>query len=218
MNIISKFKDYYDYLSGIWGVDPLLTYVRQGGFKDTFTYFNTSKVKVYIGGMLIEGFYHKGKFYYGTNVLQYAGNKPSYMFNKGGYIYTKLSEEYGNKDFDTDDIAYIDLKAIPDAIYHHSTRFVAILLRPIPDIEDVNEIESSPVCMKMFNSDVWKDFNLKDININSILPAEEAYKLISNWLSMQRTKAENKPNTQTNEQKIESHGFDKKTSFKPNIK
>lgn len=38
------------------------------------------------------------------------------------------------------------------------------------------------------------------------------------WLSLQRTKAENKPDARTNVQKIESHGFDNKTSFRPNIK
>lgn len=32
MKIVSKFKDYYDYLSGVWGEDPLLTYVRKSEY------------------------------------------------------------------------------------------------------------------------------------------------------------------------------------------
>ena len=65
---------------------------------------------------------------------------------------------------------------------------------------------------------LYKNCILKDLNLNSFVSPEEVYKMISDWISYQRTIAENHVDTMTNVQKIESKGFDKKTSFRPNMK
>ena len=88
---------------------------------------------------------------------------------------------------------------------------------PIVDIHNTNEKESCPVFVKV-GRDKFRNCSLKELGLSSVLPAEEAYRLISDWLSLQRTKAEDKPDIRTNVQKVESHGFDNKTSFRPNIK
>ena len=57
MKIISKYKDYYDYLSGVWGEDPKLVLVRKGEFVVQST--NPSGCDMYvltfiIGGIMIQ--------------------------------------------------------------------------------------------------------------------------------------------------------------------
>jgi hypothetical protein len=71
MKIISKYKDYYDYLVGIYGVDEKLILDRTD-FVLTSKLTNKSKVTFYICGYIIDGYYIDGKFYYGSDLEQFA--------------------------------------------------------------------------------------------------------------------------------------------------
>jgi len=59
--------------------------------------------------------------------------------------------------------------------------------------------------------------NLSELNLQSILSPEEVYRMISDWISEQKTKSENKIDKRTDVEKLEGKGFDKKISFR-NIK
>lgn len=216
MNIISKFKDYYDYLTGIWGVDPLLTYVRQGSIKPDLI-SDYAKVRVYIGGMLIEGFYYKGNFYYGDELKQFSKPTPPYITRKQGYTYQNLVQEYGLPELDTNNLIWISPAYLKEVSYSRPLADIIIHKTPIVDILNTNDKENCPIIVKI-NKDVFRNCSLKEMSLSSILDAETVYHLISDWLSLQRTKKENKVDCRTNEQKVESHGFDKKTSFRPNLK
>lgn len=217
MKIISKYKDYYDYLSGIWGEDPLITFVRKHEGLPYNSYFSCYKIKVYIGGMLVEGLCYKGNFYYGDTLLPFSSKPPYYLtLGASNFSSMPLEKEYGIDNLKVENLIFIERDTLRDGrIDPWSNLFIQ--KKPIVDVNNVNEKEGSPVVVEI-NKERYKDCCLKDLNVSSILSAEEVYKLISDWLSLQRTKAENKPDARTNVQKIESHGFDNKTSFRPNIK
>lgn len=217
MKIISKYKDYYDYLSGIWGEDPLITFVRKHEGLPYNSYFSCYKIKAYIGGMLVEGLCYKGNFYYGDTLLPFSSKTPHYLtLGASNFSSRPLEKEYGIDNLKVENLIFIERDTLrEDHIDPWNNLFIQ--KRPIVDVNNVNEKEGSPVVVEI-NKEIYKNCCLKDLNISSILSAEDVYKLISDWLSLQRTKAENKPDARTNVQKIESHGFDNKTSFRPNIK
>ena len=59
MKIISKYKDYYDYLQGIWGMDEKLTldrteYTTTPSLKSSLSHPHLSIVRFYICGWVVE--------------------------------------------------------------------------------------------------------------------------------------------------------------------
>ena len=78
MKIISKYKDFYDFLSGIYGEDPLIVLNRLDFTMPTFydsmnpNYIEEGKIQLYIGGFLIEAYYKNDKIYYGEDLKQFA--------------------------------------------------------------------------------------------------------------------------------------------------
>lgn len=217
MRIISKYKDYYDYLSGIWGEDPMIVYVREVPQYPLILDSDCFKLKVYIGGTLLEGLVYRGDFYYGDKLLPFSSKPPYYLtLGTSNFSCVRLEKEYGIDNLNVDNLVYISGDSVRDNQGKVGDNYI-IQKGPIPDVNNVNEREGSPVVVEI-NRKIYKDYCLKDLNVNSILPAERVYRLISDWLSLQRTKAENRPDTRTNIQKVESHGFDKRTSFRPNMK
>lgn len=77
MKIISKYKDYYDYLQGIYGVDNKLILDRRE--YDTYTPTENEKLIFYIGGYIIEGLWKNNKCYYGNDLLQFK-TQPKYYY------------------------------------------------------------------------------------------------------------------------------------------
>jgi hypothetical protein len=55
---------------------------------------------------------------------------------------------------------------------------------------------------------------LSDLDLAAFIPAKQMYKIISDWLSLQRTKSENTHDNRTNSEKIQTNGFDIQTSFR----
>lgn len=215
MKIISKFKDYYDYLSGVWGEDPLLTYVRKSEYTPIYDCNDCTKVKIYIGGMLVEALLYKGVFYYGENIEVFTSELPWYItMGKSSFNSSRL--EYGNVTLDKDSVVFIARNTLRDGQID-PYRDMFILRKPIVDTQKVNERENCPVVLEIHKK-FYKNPILKELKLNSFISPEQTYRLISDWLSLQRTKAEDRPDIRTNVQKVESHGFDNKTSFRPNIK
>lgn len=81
MKIISKFKDYYDYLQGIYGVDErlILDRVQYSPMKYTP---GDSVETLYIGDYVIQGLWREGKIYWAEDIIPFAREK---SIEKGDY-------------------------------------------------------------------------------------------------------------------------------------
>jgi len=212
MRIISKFKDFYDFLSGIYGVDPLIVLNRLDFTMPTFSTLSISndlpdegKLRLYIGGFLIESYYKGDKIYYGEDLKQFADvekhSKWYYRFNR------------------SDDVKPDDYISIKIGSYRYSYQHFNLIIKK--DMTKMNDKYNCPILLRKDDDkdeNLYKNCILKDLNLNSFVSPEEVYKMISDWISYQRTIAEDHVDTMTNVQKIESKGFDKKTSFRPNMK
>jgi len=209
MKIISKFKDYYDYLSGIYGEDPLIVLNRLDFTMPTFSNFSITrdegKLQLYIGGFLIEAYYKNNKIYYGEDLKQFSREE---KHSKWYYRFNSSTDVKPNE--------RVTIK-IENSRYNYES-FNLIVKK---DTTNMNDKYNCPILLRK-NGDkdeyLYKNCILKDLNLNSFISPEEVYKMISDWISYQRTISEDHVDTMTNVQKIESKGFDKKSSFRPNMK
>jgi len=214
MKILSKKgqKDYYDFLVGIYGEDPLIVYDRTKtvSFNDYVYCDMISPFNIYVGGFVINGIkqcINKTKeinYYYGDKLLSFSNQNhvpfywpsiPSHLVNK------KIMRDFVSVSFD-------------EGLRRRRTEFLS--LTPYADVNGINEKFKSPVVFEIYG-EFFPNCLLKDIKLNKFLTAEQAFKLISDWISGQKTKSENHLDSRTDIQKIESYGFDKKNSFR-NIK
>jgi hypothetical protein len=204
MKIISNFKDYYDYLQGIYGMDEKVVYERI----------------CMIGG---EDEKWEKKGYY----------KPAYLERQSSPI-TLNNSLYPNEQFDAVFLAicgviycvYIyrnkfyfgeEVESIGKKIrrnrplYYDNIRYCKYHL----DKTDINEKLNCPIALIKWE---WhggiipyvKNIKLTDYGINTIVPAEDMYIQISNFLSREKKIVDKR----TNKEKITGHGFDLKTSFR----
>jgi len=60
--------------------------------------------------------------------------------------------------------------------------------------------------------------NLSKLNLASFIPAEEIYQWLITWLAEQVDSEQGRNDSLSDIQKLENKGFDKITSFRPNIK
>lgn len=86
MRIISKFKDYYDYLQGIYGVDEKLILDRTDFQHLSYTPSNNQISTFYIGEYKVQGVWINGKIHYGSDVEQFA--------NQNRQIYYTVELQY----------------------------------------------------------------------------------------------------------------------------
>ena len=69
MKIISKHKDYYDYLQGIYGVDELITLDRSKiKPPPIISKRNYDRCVFYICDIMYEGLYFDGKYHFNSNI------------------------------------------------------------------------------------------------------------------------------------------------------
>lgn len=216
MKIISKYKDYYDYISGIYGEDPLIVLDRSDfSFPDFFgnyrDHIDSGTIKVYIGGYLIEGFYYDKKIYYGDDLLNFG--KPMGGDSKRYSWVRNFQLEHLHTEYNTNEISEKDIINIHKEFFNWKYRPTTVLKKMIIDNNNVNEKENCPIVV-IRNNTTYKNCILKDLYLNNFIPPEEIYKMISDWISLQITKKENKIDTRTDLQKIIGKGFDKITSFR----
>ena len=76
MKIISKYKDYYDYLSGVWGIDPLIVLDRTSydHLVPLNRGFGNEEYQFFICGKMISGYKLKGidKILFGDDLIPYT--------------------------------------------------------------------------------------------------------------------------------------------------
>lgn len=95
MKIVSKKKDYYDYLIGIYGIDPLRTFVRDNTFEYKITephYYDMSKYKgtiltFHIGGTSYCCLEYFGRYIYDPVEIREIRNDGKHLW-RNDPIYT----------------------------------------------------------------------------------------------------------------------------------
>lgn len=205
MYILTKYKDYYDYLSGIYGVDPLLILDRREGYITSFPY-DKGKIILYICGYRIEGYYDGIRYWFGEDLKQFE-NETKYKSSRGPQYPNVVIAEY------TWDNRRIYAHQYND---HYA-------LQPEIDNKNYNLIKDCPILeltsISGYNIPNFSKFpRLSDLNLASFIPAEEIYQWLSTWLAQRVDKSQERPDNLSNNQKIESKGFNLITSFRPNIK
>lgn len=206
MKIISKFKDYYDYLQGIYGIDDKLILDRTSFYR---TPYPTNRViNIHVCGYEYEGVCIDGKYYWEKDIEAVAikdGNK--HKFSR--IYYTREYSHY-----------YVLLDKF-------NNKVTSVLRERVKSV--VNDKLNCPIVIKggdlsvtykhhtNYNYPITHNFSkfpiLTDYNFNRVIGAEDLWIQLSNWLS----RSVNIPNNQTNNEKIISAGFDLKTSFR-NVK
>jgi hypothetical protein len=199
MKIISKWKDYYDYLQGVYGIDPLMVYDRRGDTarpdipSDTLYMWDFAICnKEYLVYEYKGKFYNTPEQYIELNSILKADNKERLTVRKKDY--------YVRTPIETLENAQEKWKRDNE----------------VPT--DANKKYRQPVLVRSsyarLREDVkWKVPHLELYGFASFYPAEKIYQEISSFLGWLRDYPEI-PNKQTDTEKLVSHGFDKKVSFR----
>lgn len=199
MKIISKYKDYYDYLAGIYGIDEKLILDRTE-FHITDQYLtNNSKVIFFICGYQVDGLYRDGKFYYGEQLEQFVDKKEPSRW-RWYHWDSDRSLSYSIKTNNTG-----------------RNEYSQFLKEPTLDKEKYNEIFNCPILIvdtfgkhKHAGVKFSKFPILKDYGFSSVYSPDKIWLMIYDFLA----KTKDIPDTQTDKEKIISKGFDYKHSFR----
>ena len=219
MKILSKYKDYYDYLTGIYGEDPLIVLDRRNHqqpiwrFNHKHGYINepqSLKHTLFIGGWIVDFIHYGDKFYYGEEILQIPDLKlkENYYLGFNENIY---SNELKNDFW----IFHQDCNSNP----------IKIFKKPIKINFQFNFSEVITLIKFDYNYKLEKYdciiicpyLKLSDIQLNKFISAETIYQWIYDYISESNSKKEQHIDLRTDIQKLEGKGFDKKISFR-NIK
>lgn len=215
MLIQSNFKDYYDYLQGVYGIDEKVVYERvcyasinskgewqkTGLYKPQYLASEDCKYEVCllaICGILYRVYIIDKKFYFGLNYADYNEGKYNHII--------KLLPKDKFKEFtgDLHDNSSYWNDGDNSKDKHH--------LMPT----DLNEKHNCPVLLiKSYRHSsgdeiVAKNVRLSDFGIGQIVSPHDIYIAISNFLSREKPVIDKR----TDIQKIVGKGFDKKTSFR----
>ena len=205
MKIISKYKDYYDYLVGIYGEDPLAVFDRRYDVIQKPSIFSDEYVpyEIAIAGKIFKIYQYRDKFYYTPeelfklNTLLLEDNKRPLIANYHRY--------------DKKEITIKSFERFKEIDEENS-------------ITDINYLLRKPILMKdhfgtlihidkFRNETKWSVIRLEDFHLNKYVPASAVFTEISGFLLWLNDNPEI-PNNQTNNEKIVTHGFDLKHSFR----
>lgn len=223
MKILSKYKDYYDYLVGIYGEDPKLILDRREYklHSPTPRYFfkNNRRGKhikeevpqpftIRIGSICIDGLYYTGRFIYGDDLSKFKIS-PEFCSHEE-YLKSHFPEHANNKNCVL--IAYW---------YGHSTCSM-LCLQTIP----YNIITDNPVAIELswykgIDRKSIYEFSypiLKNLDLPQIISAHNVWVELTTYISRLVTNSEPTVPIGSDNIRIESHGFDLKTSFRPKMK
>lgn len=209
MRILSKYKDYYDFYTGIFGVDNNKVYDRREivEFDKTNSAWNSDYgvITFAICGKLYTMYVYRGELYHTPEEMEKLDMEirehSSYKYDKLRLSFWESSLKRGESPFEKE----------------------FNLTNNIPT--DINIKRREPVLVEIstwryMNKLKDKDFSvplLESFEFYKVLDPKEIYIQIETFLGWL---VDNPPlpDEQTNIGKIESHGFDKKTSFRPNMK
>ncbi|MCU0436700.1 MAG: hypothetical protein MUC49_02225 [Raineya sp.] len=189
MKIISNYKDYYDYLQGVWGVDEKIVYKREPIYND----YPKGLYSFHIVGKWYMGYFDGQKWIYDFEEL--------YEFNRGKRLVAQGDDTLHNYLFNFSPFG-----------------FKNELITDFPK-SDKNEKYKMPVllykydCLSVFSSHTTSSRYplLQNTFIPKILPPEQIFIQISNFIAPKDLDIQNSP---TDLNRFEGKGFDKKTSFR----
>ena len=219
MKIISKYKDYYDYLMGIYGIDEKLVLDRRN-FDHRDFYDTPISLQVYICGMAYQGYYDGEKFYYGEGLYKVGQDYDEWVKkNRTGWW---LKYHRPNK------IKQVVIKKPKnyqglisgggsDYIRGSGSDYLHFAVEPYIDIGKLNEKRDCPIVVEVYG-DRFDFHPLNKIGFGSVIDPHVIFNSLSNWLSKKITEKEVIKDSRTEHQRIESRGFDKKRSFRPKMK
>ena len=202
MKIISKYKDYYDYLAGVNGIDEKLILDRTKFYPTPASImFSEGKLlKFHICGLMIESIFVDGKFYCGELskkiAIPWGRNTYNYGYNRNAETHYNVRLKGGGA------------AAVAKFPYTYN----------IKGAENINEVLNCPILLQVdFGGDIshrrtnYVKFPvLKDYSIGSLLPPEKIWNMLYDFLA----KSKDIPDTQTDKEKIIGKGFDYKHSFR----
>lgn len=190
MKIISPYKDYYDYLQGIWGQDDKRILERKTIYKhdpnpESFEFF-----RIWFCNWQIDILCDNGSY------IVSANEKEKYKSPKQWY------SRFVNPD-------YIDID-----IKHTGKYAINILKNPLKHDKRTSKNKDCPIIIEINphkkNSELIKWPLLKDIGFSRVFSAEEAFLEIEKFITPQ----DNFSDKRTDPEKILSNGFDMRTSFR----
>jgi hypothetical protein len=189
MKIISGYKDYYDYLIGIYGQDEKLILDRREYNYIRYMPIHDDVYTFHIGEYMIDAFYTNNKFHFGESVRQFSSE------NKLAFL---LERDYSDKEYWS-----IPLK--------NRTMFCLKSVKYLGDKSPTWK-EDCPILLGKKNFQKFPI--LKEYNVSSLLDAHTVWQYLTDWLSKRITKNENNIEPISDKVKIVSAGFDLKTSFR----
>ena len=194
MKIISKYKDYYDYLQGIYGVDERLVLDRRKS--DHQTYHSNGVYHFLVGALVVEVLYVDGKFYCGeSDIIKLGGTK---IVKSDGTFYHRVPYQSYNKK----EIALMNINPYPRDEKKYS-KFDELAICEI--YYAFGQLEAVPYP------------RLEQYGIQKALNPHDAWLSLSEWLGTQISKREPEVPVGDDKVRIVSAGFDLKTSFR-NVK
>jgi len=203
MKILGKYKDYYDYLQGIYGVDPILVLDRRDTNMlirkpDEELKDNLVKMGLFVGGKKYNIYYFNGDSYYDLDDI----NKLNNILIEKKLPIISMPWKYGWRNWDD---AMILTKE-----WWNSENGV---------LSNINKSKREPVLISEVK-DYRRGYNpeytpciLSQWDFHKVLGSEETYKEVSALLGY-LVDHPSIPNNQSNIEKLLSHGFDKKKSFR----
>lgn len=216
-------KDYYDYLVGIYGIDNDIVYDRREFYVLNQAKYSTSiGIRFFFDNTIFSDYNGFGgsaadspRVPHGYSKTIY-GRKHSFVLEIGFYQYLFEVERYINND----GRLIIEPKLVEkfDNRKHFGNTPITLFLYKYEPLSSTGIlIDSWDSIRRKLEYNKRKDecFEnpiLSDTWITGFIPAEEVYNNVYNYLIANR-----EPDIQDNRtdiQKLESHGFDKKTSFR----
>jgi hypothetical protein len=203
MKIISKYKDYYDYLQGIYGVDEKLVLDRRVDYNPaSYSTYNGVHV-LFICGKVLEFICIKDKFYFGDDMAQFSEEipnskwwwnikniKPTYLINctntRGAWNYNQI-------------------------FYPHLSEDVHGLYKEVKELS-----KECPIFLyNPIRRDIQMEYpKLDELGINKMIPAHDMWIMLTEWLGQRITRNEPQQPIGDDKVRLVSAGFDLKTSFR----
>ncbi len=209
MKIISNYKDFYDFLIGQYGIDPKVVYERvcmtkNGYDKDT----KWSKTGLYKPSYITAPSEQEiSPYYQPSSPVEFA---PIAICGRIYCVYIYNKKFYFGDNYEALEKIKSKIQKTYRGVYNTNLGYSEYHLRPT----DINEKENCPVCLLAWG---WggfyatvKNVRLSDFGIGQVISPNDAYIMISNFISREKVIVDKR----TDIQKIESHGFDKKISFR----
>lgn len=190
MKIISKFKDYYDYLQGIYGVDEKLVLDRTDFAPFSYNPSSNGGQSIYIGEYHIQAYWRESVIYWGEEIEQFS-YKPRWYETKDidKNLFYFVNDKWGNR-----------IRILRNRLYMGD--------------ECPTWKENCPILIHTIQGSYDKNPILKQYSVNNFISAHDVWIMISDWLSKRITKNEKPVPIGDDKLRVQSHGFDLKTSFR----